>query len=236
MRDRIFGGTGRVKRGIVAVPYLAIVKILQSFGSYDHRNERYAAVIRELLSSELHKARVVVDLGCGQGLLTALLGGPQLLVGIDTIHVDRQPSNEPEFHRIQGLAERLPLRSGCVEIAIAISLLEHITDQSAFFRELARILEPGGYALLQIPELRFPIEPHTKWPLLYVWRSSIRNRVLSATGYEDLNLSTSLGETTRLATTAGFAARRIVPIWHLRLARMLRLSMGYFTLFRKGAE
>jgi hypothetical protein len=89
---------------------------------------------------------------------------------------------------------------------------------------------------LQIPELRFPVELHTKWPVLYVWKSSIRTRVLAATGYEDLNMSTSLAGTIRLAEEAGLNTTRVVPIWHFRLARLVGVPMGYFILLRKAGH
>jgi len=231
-----FSRTAPLERNAIAGFYRAVVKVLQSARFYHVRNERYAAIILDLVGPTLRGARVALDLGCGPGIIAGRLRGPHLLVGIDSDRFSLLHFIEPSIPRIQARVERLPIRTGSVAIAVAISLVEHITDQSAFFQELARILEPDGRVVLQLPELRFPIEPHTKWPLLYVWNSSIRARVLAATGYGDLNMSTSLAGTIRLAEAAGFHTERVVPIWHLRLARLLGLPMGYFTLFRRNGD
>ena len=225
-----------LQRNVVAGFYVAVLKVLQAVRFYHARNERYAATIWTLAGSSLLKGRVVLDLGCGSGYITARLHGAHLLVGIDSDRFNLLHSIDPSISAIQACAERLPIRSGSVAIVVAISLVEHIADQGAFFRELVRTLEPEGHAVLQIPELKFPIEPHTKWPLLHVWNASLRSRVLAATGYVDLNMSTSLARTILFAEAAGFHTDRVVPIWHFRLARILGLPMGYFILFGKDRD
>lgn len=190
-------------------------------------------MIRTLVGGSPLNARVVLDLGCGHGNITARLHGAHLVVGIDSDRFHLLHSIEPSIKTIHARAELLPIRSGSVTIAVAISLVEHIADQGAFFLELERMLEPEGHAVLQIPELKFPIEPHTKWPLLHVWNSSLRTRILSTTGYDDLNMSTSLESTIRFAEAAGLRTDRVVPIWHFRLARIVGLPMGYFIILGK---
>jgi len=233
LSEGTFRRTTWFERKVVAGFYLGVVAVLKTARFYHIRNERYAAAISDLVGLALREGQVALDLGCGPGGITARLRGPRLLVGIDSDRFALLHSIEPSTQRIQARAERLPIRAQSVSVAVAISLVEHVADQSAFFRELARILAPGGLAVLQIPELRFPIEPHTKWPLLYVWNSSVRARVLAATGYDDLNMSTSLAGVIRHAEAAGFHTDRVVPIWLLRLARLVGMPMGYFTLFRK---
>lgn len=236
MPEGLFRRTPRLEHSAVSAYYHTVVKVLQSIHFYDQRNERHAAIISDLLGPSLLGARVALDLGCGPGNMTARLPAARLLVGIDSDRFSLVHSIEPKTLRIQALAERLPIRTGSVTIAVAISLVEHIADHAAFFQEVARILEPNGCAVLQIPELRYPVELHTKWPVLYVWRSSIRNRVLAATGYEDLNMSTSLEGTIRLAEKAGLDLSRVIPVWHFRLARLAGVPMGYFILLRKSGH
>ena len=236
MPEATLGRTTRLEGRLVGGFNRGVVRILQTFRFYHVRNERYAAVIWELVGPVLRDAQVALDLGCGPGGITARLQGPRFLVGVDSDRFSLLHSTEPSILRIQARAERLPIRGGSVSIAVAISLVEHISDQSAFFRELARVLVPDGRVVLQIPELRFPIEPHTKWPLLYVWNSSLQTRVLAATGHHDLNMSTTLVGTIRHAEAAGFRMDRVLPIWHHRLARLTGVPMGYFALFRKEGD
>jgi ubiquinone/menaquinone biosynthesis C-methylase UbiE len=52
-------------------------------------------------------------------------------------------------------AEQLPLASGSCSSALAIAVLEHVPDDRAALRELARVLQPGGRAWVTVPhELR----------------------------------------------------------------------------------
>src|SRR6266545_1110131 len=48
-------------------------------------------------------------------------------------------------------AERLPLASSSVGSALAIAVLEHVPDDQAALRELARVLQPGGRAWVTVP-------------------------------------------------------------------------------------
>ena len=66
-----------------------------------------------------------------------------------------------EFARLEGVAERtlwvccsaekLPLASASTGSALAIAVLEHVPDDQAALRELARVLQPGGRAWVTVP-------------------------------------------------------------------------------------
>jgi SAM-dependent methyltransferase len=67
-----------------------------------------------------------------------------------------------EFARAQGVGERtlwvccsaeqLPLASAAFGSALAIAVLEHVPDDRAALRELARVLQPGGRAWVTVPQ------------------------------------------------------------------------------------
>lgn len=53
-------------------------------------------------------------------------------------------------------AERLPFASASFSAALAIAVLEHVPDDGAVLREIARVLKPGGRAWATVPhELRY---------------------------------------------------------------------------------
>lgn len=74
-----------------------------------------------------------------------------------------------EFARVEGVAEltlwvccsaeKLPLASGSTGSALAIAVIEHVPDDQAALRELARVLEPGGRAWVTVPHGLSNISP-----------------------------------------------------------------------------
>ena len=236
MRDATFGRDLPSGRSAVTGFYLAVVKVLHSFRFYHARNDRYASRIWDFAGPSFREGGFVVDLGCGPGGITVLLRGVHHLVGIDSDRYYLIRFIDPSVPRIQARAEHLPLKNGSLSVIVAISLVEHVADHVAFFRELARVLKPDGCVVLQFPELRFPIEPHTKWPFLHLLDPSLQARILAATGYGDVNMTTSLDRVVWSAEEAGFRVDRVAPLWHFRLARLVGMPMGYFALLEKGTH
>jgi ubiquinone/menaquinone biosynthesis C-methylase UbiE len=53
----------------------------------------------------------------------------------------------------QGDARQLPYADGTFDAAFLATVLGEIPDQDAALRELARVLKPGGWAVLQVPDV-----------------------------------------------------------------------------------
>jgi arsenite methyltransferase len=109
----------------------------------------------------LRPGEVVVDLGSGGGLdvfLAARKVGPAgRVIGMDmTAEMidlarrnalkargdDGQPLGNVEFH--QATIDRLPLPDASVDCVISNCVLNLVPDKPAAFREIARVLKPGG--------------------------------------------------------------------------------------------
>jgi SAM-dependent methyltransferase len=112
-----------------------------------------------IASAHLRPGEVVVDLGCGGGLdvlLAAGKVGPQgRVIGIDMtpemIELARRnaaragggsaPPNI-EFHL--ATIDRLRLKDASVDVVISNCVINLAPDKQAVFREIARVLKPGG--------------------------------------------------------------------------------------------
>ena len=92
----------------------------------------------------------VLDLGCGDGLLTSILAERGAwAVGLDA---DRDmlkaasgrttPGQRPRF--IEGRIEQLPVRDRIFDVVVVVTVLCVVADGAAAVREAARVLRPGG--------------------------------------------------------------------------------------------
>lgn len=99
--------------------------------------------------------KVVLDYGCGAGGKTLFYArqGPSLVVGADVslpvekaVEYARTHNIELEFFLIT-VDGRIPLPPSSCDVVINSSVLEHLPDPDKTFRELRRVLKPGGLLL-----------------------------------------------------------------------------------------
>lgn len=99
-----------------------------------------------------------VDVGSGTGTMTrrlAALAGPEgRVVGIEpngmlrTVAQGRAEAAGATVEFCQGLATELPLPDASVDVVWCERVLQHVPDAQAAITEIARVLRPGGRALL----------------------------------------------------------------------------------------
>ncbi len=95
----------------------------------------------------------VVDIGCGNGLLTEEIargiGKTGRVIGVDPSEDMRAPAAArcaafPTVQIKDGVANGLPLRDGEADKAVAVQVLEYLSDIPAAIREAHRVLRVGG--------------------------------------------------------------------------------------------
>jgi ubiquinone/menaquinone biosynthesis C-methylase UbiE len=97
-----------------------------------------------------------LDLGCGDGKLTALLlsyVGPRTLVGIDRDRSEVAAAARKSIysHLYACSASAIPEPDGAFDFILANSVLEHIEDLDATLLECSRLLAPRGRFLFTVP-------------------------------------------------------------------------------------
>ena len=92
---------------------------------------------------------VLVDLGCGAGLLAPHvkpLGYAH--VGVDLVTVSLQQARDHGVMPVRADVTEIPLADGCADVVSAGEMLEHVTDPSTVVTEACRLLRPGGMLVL----------------------------------------------------------------------------------------
>jgi 2-polyprenyl-6-hydroxyphenyl methylase/3-demethylubiquinone-9 3-methyltransferase len=92
---------------------------------------------------------VLVDVGCGAGLLAPHVAGKGYRhVGVDLVRSALAQAATHGVATVNGDARALPLADGCADVVAAGELLEHVPDWPAVVAEAGRILRPGGLLVL----------------------------------------------------------------------------------------
>ena len=99
--------------------------------------------------------RRCLDIGADNGVISLLLrrlGGPWASADLDepTVASIRELVGE-DVHRLDGARSPFPDRT--FDQVVVVDYLEHIPDDWAFALELARILKPGGWVIINVPHL-----------------------------------------------------------------------------------
>lgn len=98
-----------------------------------------------LIPPAARPGELLVDVGCGAGLLAPHLAGKGYRhVGVDVTRSALVQAAAHGVHVMQGDATALPLPNGCADVVSAGELFEHVPDLPAAVREACRLLRPGG--------------------------------------------------------------------------------------------
>jgi ubiquinone/menaquinone biosynthesis C-methylase UbiE len=182
----------------------------------DMAYKRRARILLDYL--DLHDGERVLDAGCGMGVYLAAMGSLRRLrlVGVDA-DADRLAWGRRE-HVPAGLVRSdlscLPFQEAAFDKILLSEVLEHLRDDRAGLRELARVLKPGGVLAISVPHARYPfwwdpisrvrdwlrLEPIRNGPIATIWSN-----------HERLYEPTILAERVR---AAGFSIEKLEEATH----------------------
>ncbi|HZN88627.1 MAG TPA: class I SAM-dependent methyltransferase [Thermoleophilaceae bacterium] len=163
-----------------------------------------ASQLAEFVRS-LGRVERALDLGCGDGRLTALLDAAQVTAAdVSPLALGRARGRLPAHVTLAELApdEALPFDDGAFDLVLCAETIEHVRDVQLLLSEIRRLLRPGGELALTTPASRplmrppDPLSPH----LRFFTRGSLR-RLLTEMGFE-------IGSLERRAGTLLARARR----------------------------
>lgn len=135
----------------------------------------------------LERARHALDLGCGDGAVSAAVPAEQLtLADVSRLALDRAQGRLPEAEAVELEPDApLPFADGTFDLVVCTETIEHVHDLQLFLSEVRRVLEPRGRLALTTPANRFlirpsdPLSPH----LRHLTKRSLR-ALLDGMGFE----------------------------------------------------
>jgi ubiquinone/menaquinone biosynthesis C-methylase UbiE len=192
--------------------------------------------------------RVLLDFGCGGGAQAFFFEGDfRGVIGVDVVeeHLDafaRAVVKKGWAGRFQPVlydGTHLPLADESVDFAVSFEVLEHVEDDESALGELGRVVQPGGFLCLSVPNRWWVFETHgADLPLLpwnrvpfFSWLPRrIHDRFARARVY-------ARSRAERLVEDAGFevirAAYITAPMDAVKSSSLKRLLRG--TVFRSDS-
>jgi len=126
--------------------------------------QKRAELIASILSKEIQKSTVIVDVGTGTGLIRQFLSAKfeKRILGVE---------NQIEIVQVKedmliSDALQMPLRTNTVDLVLLNNVVEHIFNKTRLFREVWRVLKPGGFVYLTTGSPFQLMEAHYKLPFL----------------------------------------------------------------------
>ena len=122
-----------------------------------HSEFLYEEVVHEHTAAD----QMRLDVGCGRYLVppwrrdnrAPLFDLPRAMFGIDPDFVALAENREVPF-RCAGIADHLPFADESFDLVTANMVVEHLRDPLVEFREIARVLRPGGLFVFHTPNAR----------------------------------------------------------------------------------
>ncbi|WP_406639393.1 methyltransferase domain-containing protein [Amycolatopsis sp. WGS_07] len=102
----------------------------------------------------------VLDLGCGQGSITATLAPACHVIGVD-IHLPLLPTTSTVDY-VNATTYALPFATASIDAVFSHALFEHLANPQAALAEIRRVLRPGGHLAISTSDWsRAKIRPRT---------------------------------------------------------------------------
>lgn len=115
---------------------------------YYEKNKWEFDVAAELIS-ELKGVQDILEVGCGQGHFLVRM---QNLYNCQGVEFNPQAIQDCKANGLNVSSKDLNAIDACFDVVAAFEVLEHLSNPRDFIDQALRVLKPGGYLLLAVPD------------------------------------------------------------------------------------
>lgn len=131
------------------------------------KGDKIASVLLDAIKSG--KVEKILDLGCSNCIVLDRVverTNPMIAVGVDldkSVFPDSTEIRKP----LMCDGEKLCFSDGCFDVILCNHVYEHVGDADKLFKEMNRVLKPGGVIYFGAMNAMWPVEPHYHFPFLH---------------------------------------------------------------------
>lgn len=101
--------------------------------------------------SKLFGGKRVLDVGCGTGSKTALMGYPKVLLYGTDIENKLHFPHKDKFKFFETSLGKIAAEKASFDVVTSFDVIEHMQDDRGFVKEISRVLKPKGLAITLTP-------------------------------------------------------------------------------------
>jgi SAM-dependent methyltransferase len=164
------------------------------------------SALREIVLRRINRSTHLLDLGAGAGIVSQM-NFKNLVAQACGVDPDPRVLENPYLHEAKvGSGDSIPYPDGEFDVVVADNVLEHLERPVEVFREINRVLKPGGYCLAKTPNRNHYMPLISRFTPLGFHRfyNRLRGRATEDT-FPTLYRANSLHQLEEIASESGFA-------------------------------
>ncbi len=160
----------------------------------------------------------ILDVGCGPGILTrGLIDRGHTVFSADLSREMIEKAREAagpgrmaaSSHFVVSNASEIPFASNCMDMVLSIGLMCYVSDHKQVLNEIYRVLKPGGHAIIQINNIRWPAMYRMFVPLYHRLKSIVFGK-----RYDDINFQFNFSSRKKFLKDVALSRLDILSLEH----------------------